>query len=287
VHARVDFANDGYALLATGTEASVAVIFVHGFGIHGFGGHPEKTWLQFQTLMDSVEGSRMFPWWTTYDAYFYSYDSKRQIGPNTADLLNFIDGVFPVPRWKKIGASGIEELVRRYGSLVLVGHSEGGVLIRSAILRHIQANGEEHNRRLPHDILDAHLRLFAPALWGALISGWKGVLLRSSILRDLVQPYLCQSPAYQQLAQNSPLLDEIRRRTVDLAKKNPDIRGLRAKNVFGVDDEFVCMEALETDPPALYEPNCTHESVCKPSNRYLTPLAFVRHDDETTIAIAS
>ncbi|MGA8491931.1 MAG: hypothetical protein WB711_16005, partial [Terriglobales bacterium] len=163
--------------MATGVEASVAVIFVHGFY-----GHPEKTWLQFQTLMDGVESSGMFPWWRTYDSYFYSYDSKRQIGSNTSDLLDFIDAVFPSPSWNKIGANGIEDLVRRYDSLVLVGHSEGGVLIRSAILRRIQINDQAGDAPLPYDgILDAHLRLFAPALWGALISGWKGVLLRSPI----------------------------------------------------------------------------------------------------------
>jgi hypothetical protein len=277
MHARVDFKNGSYGLMATGVEATVAAIFVHGF--HG---HSEKTWLQFQTLMDRVESSGMFPWWTTYDAYFYSYDSKRQIGPNTANLLAFVEDVFPAPSWNKIGAKGIDTLVRRYESLVLIGHSEGGVLVRSAILRRIQRNGP-----LLHDrILGAHLRLFAPALWGELISGWKGVLLRSPILSDLVEPYLYHSPAYRQLAHDSPLLQEIRRRTVDLAKQHPGLRALTAQNVFGTDDECVCMEALETDPQALYERNRTHVDICKPSNEYLMPLGFVRHD-ETDIAIAS
>jgi hypothetical protein len=283
MHARVDFAKGGYGLMATGVDARVAAIFVHGFY-----GHPEKTWLQFQTLMDSVGSSGIFSWWGNYDAYFYSYDSRRQIGPNTADLLDFIGSVFPIPRWNRIQANGIEELVRRYDALVLVGHSEGAVMIRSAVLRLIQANAKERSAPLPHDgILDAHLRLFAPALWGALISGWKGVLLRSPILGDLVESCLRYSSAYQQLAHDSPFLDEIRQRTVDLAKSHPDIRALRAKNVFGAGDTCVCMEGLETDPPAAYEPNCTHASICKPSSDYLMPLAFVRHDDETAVAVAS
>ena len=284
MHARVDLARDRYGLLATGVEARVAAIFVHGFS-----GHPEKTWLQFQTLMDSAgKKSGILSWWATCDAYFYSYDSSRQIGPNTADLLDFIGAVFPSPNWGKTGANGIGELVRRYDSLVLVGHSEGAVMVRSAILRHIQANGQQRNAASRHGtILDAHLRLFAPAIWGALISGWKGVLLRSLVLGDLVESCLHYSPAYQQLAHESQFLREIRERTVSLAKAHPDIRALRARNVFGAGDTCVCMEALETDPPAVYEPNRTHASICKPSNEYLMPLSFVRHDDEATVAVAS
>jgi len=283
MHARVDLAKGGYGLMATGVEARVAAVFVHGFY-----GHPEKTWLQFQTLMDTVGSSDILSWWATYDAYFYSYDSTRQIGPNTADLLDFIHAVFPVPNWSNIRADGIEELARRYDSLVLIGHSEGAVMIRSAILRHIQASAQERSARLPRkDMLDAHLRLFAPALWGALITGWKGVLLRSPILGDLLESCLYYSPAYQQLTRNSPFLNEVRQRTIELAKKHPGIRALRAKNVFGAVDTCVCMEALETDPPAVYEPECTHASICKPRGDYLMPLAFVRHEDETTVAVAS
>ncbi len=108
MHARVDLKDGSYALMATDVQATVAAVFVHGFY-----GHCEKTWFQFQTLMDSVESSGMFPWWRTYDAYFYSYDSNGQIGPNTSYLLDFIKGVFPAPSWNAMGRKELKSR-RRY-----------------------------------------------------------------------------------------------------------------------------------------------------------------------------
>lgn len=268
--------------MTAGVQASVAAIFVHGFY-----GHSEQTWFQFQTIIDSASSSGILSWWTTCDAYFYSYDSKRQFGPNASQLLGFIENVFPNPNWDALGAAGVEYLARRYKTLILIGHSEGAVLVRSAILRHVQANSQPPGHSIPENpILDAHLRLFAPAIWGSLVSGWKGILLRSPILGDLLEPYLHSVPAYQQLKHDSPLLTEIRRRTVELAKDLPSVRALRARNVFGANDDCVCMEALETDPPAVYEQGRTHIDICKPNDEYLMPLSFVRHD-ETDIAVAS
>src|SRR5260370_1058979 len=94
---RLDLQGRSYVSLTDRASATTAVIFVHGFW-----GCPEKTWIQFQSLMD--KSHQTLPWWGAYDAYFYAYDSERQIGPNTASLLNFICSVYPSPKWGDLGA---------------------------------------------------------------------------------------------------------------------------------------------------------------------------------------
>jgi hypothetical protein len=228
------------------------------------------------------------PWWGSYDAYFYAYKSESQIGPNAASLLSFIGSVYPSPQWREIGADA-DLATRKYKLLMLVGHSEGGVLIRSAILRRVQSlqHGPPGARRIEGDgILNANLRLFAPAFWGTVISGYAGLLLRTPVLGSLVESRLHKSAAYKQLADRSPVLKDIRDRTVSLAKKYPDVRAFRARSLFPDDDKIVGAEALETDPPADYEKNQTHSSICKPNRKYLKPLTFVR-DDDYTLAVAS
>jgi hypothetical protein len=216
------------------------------------------------------------------------YDSEGQIGPNAASLLGFIRDVYPVPNWRKLGADG-DLAARKYRSLILVGHSEGGVLIRSAILRRAQ---ELDAKRLGRGqieadpVLNANVRLFAPAFWGSLLSGYAGLLLRTPGLGYLVESRLRKAPAYKQLAGDSPLLTEIRNRTVAKAKEYPDARAFRARNLFGEDDEIVTAESLETDSVAEYEEGQNHVSICKPTPRYLKPLTFVREDDYP-VAIAS
>jgi pimeloyl-ACP methyl ester carboxylesterase len=280
MHERLELDGASYALLADRSSTSTAVIFVHGLW-----GCPEKNWIQFQTLMDAEQHS--VPWWVSYDAFFYSYDSETQIGPNAASLLRFIRDVYPVPNWQDLGADG-DLAVRRYQSLILVGHSEGGVLVRSAILRRAQELDDRHpgSRQIETDpILDANLRLFAPAFWGSLLSGYAALLLRTP-LGYLVESRLRKSAAYKQLAANSPLLADVRNRTVAKAKEYPDRRAFRARNLFGEDDEVVTAESLETDPVAEYEKGHDHRSICKPTPRYLKPLTFVRKDDYP-VAIAS
>lgn len=118
--------------------------------------------------MDTAHNS--LPWWEHSDAFFYSYDSEGQVGDNSDSLLTFIGNVYPTPKWKALGTDG-NLAARKYDDLILVGHSEGGVLIRNAILRRLQQLESRKVKRqaLERDpILAANLRLFSPAFWGSI-----------------------------------------------------------------------------------------------------------------------
>ena len=114
-------------------------------------------------------------------------------------------------------------------------------------------------------LLQANLCLFAPALFGALVCGWKGVILRSPVLGDLVECYPSKSPAYKQLQASSPILKEIRDETVDFANKFPEVAALRARNLFGTQDTEVSIWSLTTDLGCECEPYQKPRPICLPA----------------------
>jgi pimeloyl-ACP methyl ester carboxylesterase len=268
---RCQLAGGSYGLLTGDGSCSTAIVFVHGFW-----GHSEKTWLQFQTLPDRLNDS----WWRACDLIFYSYDSAgTQIWPNVSSLGTFLRGVFPSPDWRRLGASASGP-ARRYSNLVLVGHSEGAVLVRGAVLERarlysVGSSATVQEGMRDDGLLHADLCLFAPALFGALICGWKGVLLKSPVLGGLVECCLNKSPAYKQLQSDSTVLQQIRAETEDLARRFPDLTALRARNLFGRRDTVASICPLPTDIRSEYEAGKDHGSVCKPSTDYLRPLTFV------------
>src|SRR6266852_3413607 len=125
-------------------------------------------------------------------------------------------------------------------------------------------------------LLHAGLCLFAPALFGALICGWKGVLLKTPVFGNIMRCFFNKFPAYQQLQSDSPVLQQIRSETVDLATKFPELTAFRARNIFSRHDEVASICPLPTDFPSEYESGKDHTSICKPSTSYLRPLTFVR-----------
>ena len=266
---RLQLSGDSYALLSD-SPCATAVVFVHGFW-----GHSEKTWRQFQTLPDKLD-----VWWHSCDLFFYSYDSTGiQVWPNISRLNRFLHDVFPEPRWDSLGSD--PGPARSYRDIVLVGHSEGAVLIRGTVIelaRRHAAGCLKQPRDDPQNngLLQAGLCLFAPALFGALICGWKGVLLRSPVFGDLVDCCLNRLPAYQHLQANSPVLVQIRNETIELAEKFNTLRALRARTLFAGKDTVACICGLPGDFPPEYEPEATHTTVCKPSPNYLRPVTFVK-----------
>src|ERR1700733_10914363 len=158
-----------YGLVSEDRKTDTAVIFVHGFL-----GDARGTWLNFQEMIDSYV--LRFPHWSTADAYFFSYESFLQsITDSAEELLSFTHKIFPKPPgWlfsvpaviRHIpGFSLIALKKRTYKRLILVGHSEGAVVIRRAIVVAYKRTGGKD------PILGANLALFAPAHLGFTPSG--------------------------------------------------------------------------------------------------------------------
>jgi pimeloyl-ACP methyl ester carboxylesterase len=129
-----------YALIPEDSDHTDAIVFVHGFG-----GSPTGTWCDFQGL--SQEYSGQYPWWRTATLFFYSYESKWEpIHSNAVRFRDFLEDVLGVSSEANSTASDRTVNAGRripvdwtYKNLLLVGHSEGAVVIRRMILNRIEA----------------------------------------------------------------------------------------------------------------------------------------------------
>ncbi len=271
--------NGAYAMLSSSPGTDTAVIFVHGFG-----GDPLKTWLNFPAMVDDPSTD---PWWEGCDLYFFKYESVRKSTSATADrLIKEVQRVFPNPdpTWFRAARKGLPrdlEIVflpneirdirpppHDYKHLVLVGHSEGGFVLRRLVLNALGAAPTQ-------PLLQAKLRLFAPALFGASPSGVKGFFAEVPGLRALGQMFFGSSVAYRELRADSPILPDIRDRTVAAAGRNPDIGSLSAGVLWGEDDEILLQGEYACDQRYATQPGHDHSSICKPNAQFVVPLEFV------------
>ncbi len=311
------------AMLSSHPATRTAIVFVHGFA-----GNAVSTWSQFQRLVD--EAALDDAWWRTADLYFYGYAGVSQTTNQSAtDLLRFMERVFPapqagyfIPRLKPSAASplfggtqppALRDAPHRYDELVLVGHSEGGVVLRLA-LRELAREHDKRHRAEPgppatgvHDLLarsraeggwdaarwvseaealagaqapppapllTAALRLFAPAISGAAPSGVAGVVYHSFI-GAVVRPFLSGSSAFNDLQPGSSVLAGLRSETERYAERYPQLRALAAHILWGKSDGIVTDESYAPDR-ADTEAGKSHTAVCKPTPSYCRPLDFVQ-----------
>jgi Putative serine esterase (DUF676) len=274
----VNYVSDqSYAMLTDTPEARHVVIFVHGFG-----GHPFKTWFQIQDLITGDDS------WKGTDAYFVGYDSTGdEIMLSAAYLAHIIREVCPEPPDSlfkvKVGGETyqLRSTITRYESIDLVGHSLGGVILRTAILELLRkgiavaTSSQVSEIPKPYSIpCNARVRLFAPAQGGVRIAGLKGMLLHTVGLRALVDLYRGNSPSFQELEPGSHLLQALREDTNYYADKYPSLSGLRPGIAWAHNDRVV------TSLPFRHDTSYTiletdHVTVCKPTRKFLTPFAFV------------
>ena len=281
-----------YARLAP-ASVDTAVVFVHGFG-----GSPTGTWRFFHNLVD--EYSTDYPWWTRSDLIFYSYESRKTpIGKNAQRLGEFLSFVLDSGVSRKIGVADVFPLKNDktetlewgqadYKNLVLVGHSEGAVLIRRLILdrflaikkdatAHAAETGKTREQYVDDAskldvILNGRLRLFAPACLGTNFSALVGF---ATSLSSLVAAIGASSLVRNELLAGSPILNAIECGTKDAFNSLGRMNGLAARNLFGVPDQIVYAKGYDEIDETEYEEGKDHFTICKPSYVYKRPLTFV------------
>jgi hypothetical protein len=287
--------SDSLALLSREREVQNAVIFTHGFL-----GNPVDTWAWFQVYMDANEDEALYNWWRSADAFFYGYESfNLNIPLHAVALQNFVASVFPRPgpdvvkaadpvwREKLIEKMGPlfdpqptldSALHRSYSRLFLVGHSLGGVVLRQAILDWAIQEESLSSGSPVTMILDAELRLFAPAIFGANPAGLIGLayhfVMGSLKYSQWVNPVMKSSRVLRQLKEDSTKLERIRTDTEQLASVRK-LRALTAHVLFGADEQIVEPDKYKHDHLDVAEKGHNHWSICKPFHNFRKPLKFV------------
>jgi pimeloyl-ACP methyl ester carboxylesterase len=275
-----------YALLAQ--RPKKAVVFVHGFL-----GDARKTWSNFQGLIDEFQPT--FPDWEKSDLFFYSYPSRGQIKPLAEQFRVFLDEIFPtidngsrffpprrqpqmytLPSGRMLTASIENE--EPYDRLILVGHSTGALLIREMVLQELRSRSLNQSKVKTGEsfILDASLRLFAPAHRGALCAGTVGALFHLPVSEWLLSLMLKSNALFVSLQSGSPAIEDLRRETEQFQDEYHNaLTALVAISLFGSNDTIVYIGKYKGDLECPTEPGHSHSSICKPNNSYSKPLEFV------------
>lgn len=289
-----------FAFLSPSDDSKIAVVFVHGFG-----GDPYGTWSDFHHLVDELDPDK----WRGSDLFFYSYESlSRQIPLNVLRFLSFLGSIYPLPsesvfqiNARDIGLASDATLSlfdsdRTYEKLVLVAHSEGGLVVRRAILQALEVmtkvKGRAASRSSSHQsapendlpqgtapseapdmlLLQARVCLFAPAICGYRPAGLKSAILSFPLVGNILTSILNISPAYQDMRPQE--LTDLRREVEEAANAHPELNGLRARVVWGDDEKLLKACWFSCDDP-LAVPGKNHVSVCKPTREYPLPLDVV------------
>jgi pimeloyl-ACP methyl ester carboxylesterase len=266
-----------YGLLTGESEARHVAIFVHGFG-----GHPFKTWSQVQELIAADDR------WKGTDIYFIGYDSIRdEVRLSATYLVRIIRQLCPEPPAGIFSVRARERTshlradITKYESIDLIGHSLGGVVLRVAVLellgQGLAAADSDEASEMPSSYFlpcNARMRLFAPAQGGARISGLKGMVRHVVGFQTLVDLFRGRSPSFQELEPGSQLLDALREDTNYYADLYPNLRSFRARICWAHHDDIVTSLPFRHDVSYTMR-DTDHLSVCKPSRDFLAPFTFV------------
>jgi hypothetical protein len=250
--------------------------------IHGFNGSARGTWTDFLSLVDHQGAG---DWWKDSDLFFLNYQWESvfsQLINNTLTVYKFFRAVFPAPH----RALGTDNPFRtpdfNYRDLLLVGHSEGGLLLRKAMVEAAQhdpvvqpllrsAQAANFSKPAPSGILAARMRLFAPALGGEMLTGLIGIIATLPVISN----FLVSSAAKVGMSPASAAVTEARRQTVRYA----EITGYEcfsAHILWAEKDRIIHAEKYEHDLQCInFPPGTNHVSVCKPTLKYPLPLDFV------------
>jgi hypothetical protein len=226
------------------------------------------------------------------DLYFFQYESKNErINGSTDRLLNFLDALilnheekhfledigpvqirFSAAERQRIEQMSVLPARRRYKQLVLVGHSEGGVVVRNAVIKRFKSRSIRFTHpRQWKVVMNAHLSLFAPAIAGFAPAGFLGIVMKMPLIGSVVHAFLSRRAGYQDLSGND-FLEDLKLKTEMAAQRSPH-RALRADILWAYGDDIVHPTKYEEDTEEFVESDHTH--ICKPRLEYDHPLQFV------------
>jgi pimeloyl-ACP methyl ester carboxylesterase len=255
-----------HAFLSDNPLTRSAVVFVHGFS-----GSPVYTWVDFPGIAKIQPHAAD---WQFCDLYFFDYqDITGSIDDSADDLRSFLDEVYPRPtRRLQILCANARRALPTYSKLILVGHSEGGVVIRACIAEtaKLMVSGGQ-----PSPILDACVVLFAPALFGFLPTGLLGMLASLFPLSGLLDFVVAGSQAATEL-RDGITLEQIQRLSEELHVQLPQYSALTAHVIFGTAERIVRKQRYLQDLKYPAEEGKDHSSICKPDIYYQRPLLFVQ-----------
>jgi pimeloyl-ACP methyl ester carboxylesterase len=260
---------DSFALLSNDPEVDGAVVF-----IHGFMGDPHETWYAFQHM--TISHATVQTFWSRQDLFFFSYRSFRNgIETSARSLMDFLNLIFPSPPTNILSILGylrvppslasLDSPRRVYNRLVLVGHSEGGLVARKAAVL---------AEKKPCPISKARLVLFAPAISGVKPAGFKGMLMKSGPGNWIALPFLTKSFAYRDMTAPE-FRNDVINDTLEARKDHADHTGLWAKVIFGSEEDVVTPVKWPGDDQVPEEVGQDHLSICKPTWMYDRPITFV------------
>lgn len=303
--------HEGSYVLATDSSEGVetAVIFVHGFL-----GDAYKTWVDFQGRVEEEEWASADLYFWQYDSFRASIPaSAARFLDFAEEVQQAPEEWFRVPPESVPGAvrhalGALEPLrtgTTSYRRLVLVGHSLGGVVLREAIkdCARVYERALAELVRQPEDgssegleglrkkmlegerppavplLLQAELRLFAPAIAGARPAGLAGLALEFGGVRRVAQLFLGFSRSFKELKPEMGLVGDLREKTEAYARKFQWLGAFVADVLWGEDDDIVIPRSYHQDRDRERVRDKNHSSVCKPGDKYRKPLDLVVRGD--------
>jgi len=223
-------------------------------------------------------------WWENVDLFFFDYrwaSMFRQVAENTRALERFIESIWPTPNkaFKDI-YGGLQRDHFSYEEISLVGHSEGGLLVRKLILKEAKRQGLHDPQTaatkpspFPTGLLKADVRLFAPAIAGESLTGIGGVLASTPVIANLIRAFAAKSS----MAAESVSVSGTRTIT-ELLARNYDLPCFKAHVLWANKDQVVVSEEYLFDHAcANVPPRTNHVNICKPNDRYLLPMTFIEN----------
>ena len=159
------------------------------FFVHGLNGAP-TSWLNFPALL--VDD----PVCALDDLLFYGYDSRRQAGRTSADLLfQHCNELLTRPERFRTALGFTRDLNFQYDRIVFIAHSFGGPVVRTMLLRACHQN-------VPW-LRNITLALFAPATAGVRSIRFVQRMAMMLRLRLFYSLFEYRSPAYEDLLTDS------------------------------------------------------------------------------------